>query len=51
MKKIMLFILVLALAAGPVFGAGGKNQGTSGKGETTTGSDASGSASQQRSGR
>ncbi|MFZ5765249.1 MAG: hypothetical protein ACOY4H_06585 [Thermodesulfobacteriota bacterium] len=51
MKKIVIALLSLALSACPVFAAGGKNHGTTGKGKVITGTISKGQASQNRTGR
>jgi hypothetical protein len=53
MKRLIIITLVLLFTASAVtvYGAGGKNQGTTGTGKTSTGSGAQGSASQPRTGR
>jgi hypothetical protein len=53
MKKLILIALILMFTTGTVtaFAAGGKNQGTTGKGKIYTGSTGKGSTSQPRTGR
>ena len=53
MKRLIIFALILMFTTGTVtaFAAGGKNQGTTGKGKIITGSGAKGTASQPRTGR
>jgi len=53
MKKILLIALVLVFTLSTVtaFAAGGKNQGTTGNGSISTGTDSQGTASQPRTGR
>ena len=53
MKKIIIIALVLLFTAstGTVFAAGGKNQGDTGTGTITTGTDSQGSSTQDRTGR
>lgn len=51
MKKIICAMLLVILGSGAVLAEGGKNQGETGSGNTTTGSDAQGSAQQDRAGR
>ena len=53
--KVLLAVLVCSVMTvwtlEPVFAAGGKNQGDTGTGETSIGSDAQGEAEQDRAGR
>ena len=51
MKKIIAVIMTIIMSAGIALAAGGKNQGTTGNGTTSTGGDAKGQASQDRTGR
>lgn len=51
MKKVILVGLCLCLMMGVAFAGGDQNQGTTGSGETSTGSGAQGTASQPRTGR
>lgn len=51
MKKVFVVLLFMMLSAGVVFAKGGKNQGSTGKGTTSIGEDASGVATQSRTGR
>ena len=53
--KVLLAVMVCGVITGwtlePVFAEGGKNQGETGSGETSIGSDAEGEADQDRTGR
>lgn len=51
MKNMICAMLLVMLGCGTVLAEGGKNQGETGSGNTTTGSDAQGSAQQDRTGR
>lgn len=51
MKKLIIMLFVLMLSAGTAFAEGGKNQGETGTGTTSIGSDNQGDASQDRTGR
>ncbi len=53
MKRLILIALILMFTTGTVtaFAAGGKNQGTTGKGKIYTGSTGKGSTSLERTGR
>ncbi len=51
MKKLIIMLFVLILSAGPAFAEGGKNQGNTGAGTTSTGTDKPGDAAQNRTGR
>jgi len=53
-KAILIFttLLIFVFSMSPMaFGGGDKNQSTKGNGETSTGSDSQGAASQDRTGR
>ena len=51
MKKLIIMLFVLMLSAGTAFAEGGKNQGETGTGTTSTGNDNQGDAAQERTGR
>jgi hypothetical protein len=51
MRKITCIVLVMLMGIGTVLAEGGKNNGETGKGETSTGSEAQGQADQDRTGR
>jgi len=51
MKKLIITVLLLALTSGVALASGDKNHGTNGKGTTSTGSSAKGTASQPHTGR
>ena len=51
MKRLIIMLFVLMLSAGTAFAEGGKNQGDTGTGNTSTGTDNQGDAAQDRTGR
>jgi len=51
MKRLLIILLVVALSTGTALAAGGKNHGTTGKGETKTGTTSKGTGTQDRTGR
>jgi hypothetical protein len=51
MKKLVALVITLLLGIGAVYAGGDQNVGTTGQGQTSTGSDAQGQSSQSRAGR
>lgn len=51
MRILIAVILALTLTTGFAFASGDKSHGSNGSGETSTGGDAQGAASQSRAGR